>query len=59
MQMGGEGLARLCRPALPRHIRADMCNLHSLTKGQAAIRDWSPSCCPARPDCVSLAEPND
>ena len=34
------GFARLCPLALPRHIRANMCNLYSLTKGQAAIRDW-------------------
>ena len=32
--------ACLCRLTLRCHIRADMCNLYSLTKGQAAIRDW-------------------
>src|SRR5208337_291588 len=31
---------RPCRPAQSRHTRPDMCNLYSLTKGQAAIRDW-------------------
>src|SRR5580700_1626072 len=29
-----------CHRAQSRDTRADMCNLYSLTKGQAAIRDW-------------------
>jgi putative SOS response-associated peptidase YedK len=31
---------RPCRLAQSRHTRAGMCNLYSLTKGQAAIREW-------------------